>query len=159
MTMELETRVFELCNGKYANLSKLAKAMGISVSQLYRVREGTRNISRKFIIGAIKAFPEYALDELFYVAPNRSQNERRLGMSRERARQIVKGQTTPQKPPLHSKVMLTPSDVAQLLGVHRNTVRRWSKKGILKSYRISPRGDRRFRQEDVDGFLKAGEIE
>jgi len=84
---------------------------------------------------------------------------RRCGMSRERARQIVKGKPTPQKPALQSKVMLTPSDVAQLLGVHPNTVRRWSKKGILKSYRISPRGDRRFRRKDVDGFLKEREIE
>jgi len=54
--------------------------------------------------------------------------------------------------------MLTASDVAQLLGLHPNTVRRWSEKGILKSYRIGPRGDRRFRREDVDALLNQGEM-
>ena len=50
--------------------------------------------------------------------------------------------------------MLTISEVAHLLNVHINTVRRWSNQGTLKSYRIGSRGDRRFRQEDIDGFLK-----
>ena len=49
--------------------------------------------------------------------------------------------------------MLTISDVARLLNVHINTVRRWSNQGILKVYRIGSRGDRRFRQEDVTDFL------
>jgi len=43
--------------------------MGLSVSQVYRVREGKRNINQKFIIGAKKAFPEYKLDDLFYLEP------------------------------------------------------------------------------------------
>jgi len=67
--MILRTRVFELSNGKYSNLSELAQAMGISISQVYRVREGKRHINQKFIIGAIKAFPGYRLGELFYLAP------------------------------------------------------------------------------------------
>jgi len=66
--MIIKTRIFELCNGRYANLSELAQAMGISVSQIYRVREGKRHINQKFIIGAIKAFPQYKLDDLFYLA-------------------------------------------------------------------------------------------
>lgn len=49
--------------------------------------------------------------------------------------------------------MLTASDVARLLNVHMNTVRRWSNQGVLKAYRIGSRGDRRFRQEDIDYFL------
>ncbi len=51
--------------------------------------------------------------------------------------------------------MLTTSEVSHLLNVHINTVRRWSNQGILKAYRIGSRGDRRFRQEDVDSFLSA----
>ena len=66
ITMIIRTRVFELANGKYDNLTDLAKAMGLSVSQVYRVREGKRGINEKFIIGAKKAFPESRLDELFY---------------------------------------------------------------------------------------------
>lgn len=82
---------------------------------------------------------------------------RRLGITRERVRQIFKGKPGPQKPDLHLKVVLTPSEAAQLLGLHVNTVRRWNNKGILKSYRITPRGDRRFRRQDIDGFLKEAE--
>lgn len=84
---------------------------------------------------------------------------RRLGISRERVRQILKGNPRPQKPDLHSKVMLTTSDVAQFLGLHSNTVRRWNRRGILKSYRVGTRGDRRFRWEEVDAFLNERETE
>lgn len=64
--MLLKTRVFDLCPRNYRNLTELAKAMGISVSQVYRVLEGKRNINRKFIIGAMQAFPGYKFDDLFY---------------------------------------------------------------------------------------------
>ena len=67
--MIIRTRIFEIRRHKYTNLSELAYAMGISVSQIYRVREGKRQINQKFIIGAIKAFPEHKLDDLFYLAP------------------------------------------------------------------------------------------
>lgn len=49
--------------------------------------------------------------------------------------------------------MLTVRDVAHLLHVHVNTLRRWSDLGIIKAYRITRRGDRRFRQDDIAGFL------
>ncbi|MDV2989702.1 MAG: helix-turn-helix domain-containing protein [Dehalogenimonas sp.] len=49
--------------------------------------------------------------------------------------------------------MLTTSEVAVVLNVHINTVRRWSNQGTLKSYQLGPRGDRRFRREDIDAFL------
>ncbi len=64
--MIIKTRVFEMADGRYQNLSHLARAMGISVSQVYRVREGKRGINEKFIVGAKMAFPEHRLDELFY---------------------------------------------------------------------------------------------
>ncbi len=63
------TKIFDLYQGEYNNLSELAHAMGISVSQIYRVREGKRRINQKFIVGAIRAFPNYRLDDLFYLAP------------------------------------------------------------------------------------------
>jgi hypothetical protein len=55
-----------MANEKYDNLSALAVAMGLSVSQVYRVREGKRGINEKFIVGAKRAFPDSRLDELFY---------------------------------------------------------------------------------------------
>ena len=66
--MKLNTRVFELYNGKYRNLVELAHAMGISQDLIYSVRRGERGIHERFIIGAIKAFPGYKLDDLFYVS-------------------------------------------------------------------------------------------
>jgi excisionase family DNA binding protein len=57
--------------------------------------------------------------------------------------------------------LLTVQQVAELLNVHPNTVRQWSDQGMLKSYRIGTRGDRRFTQDDVTGFLnlKSRDIE
>ena len=49
--------------------------------------------------------------------------------------------------------MLKANEVAQLLNVHINTVRRWSNQNILKAYRVGPRGDRRFKKEDIELFL------
>jgi excisionase family DNA binding protein len=49
--------------------------------------------------------------------------------------------------------LLTVGQVASLLHIHPNTVRRWSNTGILKSYRICDRGDRRFKKEDVNLLL------
>lgn len=39
--------------------------------------------------------------------------------------------------------MLTVREVSQLLHVHSNTVRRWTDKGMIRAYRIGPRGDRK----------------
>lgn len=49
--------------------------------------------------------------------------------------------------------LLTVGKVANLLGVHVNTVRWWSNTGMLKCYRLGSRGDRRYRKADVDSFL------
>jgi excisionase family DNA binding protein len=155
--VKLKTRVYELSNGKYKSLPELAQAMGMHFSEVYRVRQGKRGISQKFIIGAVKAFPGYKLDDLFYVAPDEG-DDLKLGVSRE-PRQIVKTSPTPQKPDLSPKAMLTIRDVAHLLKVHVNTIRRWSNQGMLKGYHIGSRGDRRFRREDIDVFLKEREIE
>ncbi|MFC1910958.1 helix-turn-helix domain-containing protein [Chloroflexota bacterium] len=49
--------------------------------------------------------------------------------------------------------MITPKEAARLLYVHTNTLKRWSDQGIIKTYRIGPRGDRRFNQGDIARFL------
>ena len=67
--MIVKTRIFEFCYRDYSSLSEVAQAMGISISQIYRVREGKRYINQKFIVGAIKAFPNCKLDDLFYLVP------------------------------------------------------------------------------------------
>jgi len=50
--------------------------------------------------------------------------------------------------------MLTTTEVAHLLRVHPNTVRQWANKELLRAYRLGSRGDRRFKREDVDSFLR-----
>jgi excisionase family DNA binding protein len=62
----------------------------------------------------------------------------------------------------HNRVnspMLTTSDVAHLLNVHINTVRRWGNRGVIKAYRVGPRGDRRFRREDIANLLLGKSID
>lgn len=49
--------------------------------------------------------------------------------------------------------MLTVQEVARLLHIHPNTLRRWSNQGLIKAYRITPRGDRRFRRQEILDFL------
>ena len=49
--------------------------------------------------------------------------------------------------------MLTVREVSTLLHIHPNTLRRWADKGIIKSFCITPRGDRRFMSHDIDQFL------
>ncbi|MGA2158543.1 MAG: helix-turn-helix domain-containing protein [Dehalococcoidia bacterium] len=54
----------------------------------------------------------------------------------------------------YKKSMFTTRELAALLNVHINTVRRWSDQGLVKSYRMGPRGDRRFSRDDVILFLE-----
>lgn len=50
--------------------------------------------------------------------------------------------------------MLTTTEVAHFLHVHPNTVRQWANKELIRVYRLGPRGDRRFKREDVESFLR-----
>lgn len=65
--------------------------------------------------------------------------------------------TTPSKVPSMTVnefgPMLTASEVAELLHLHVNTVKRLGDRGELPFYRVCKRGDRRFRLEDVMDFL------
>ncbi|HAS04901.1 MAG TPA: DNA-binding protein [Dehalococcoidia bacterium] len=54
--------------------------------------------------------------------------------------------------------MLTTSEVARKLNLHVNTIRRWSNQGIITAYRIGPRGDRRFKIQDVERLLSKSDI-
>ncbi len=57
--------------------------------------------------------------------------------------------------PESENAMLHVREVAELLGVHPNTVRMWSDRGVLTSYRIGPRRDRRIPMAAVRLLLKS----
>ena len=53
----------------------------------------------------------------------------------------------------HMSDMLTVREVARLLHVHPNTLRRWSNNGRIRAYGITRRGDRRFERKEIVRFL------
>jgi len=63
---------------------------------------------------------------------------RRFDITKERVKQTLTPKPpkpAPKKPAPRPKVMLKTGEAAQLLGLHPNTVRRWSEKGMLEVYR------------------------
>lgn len=50
--------------------------------------------------------------------------------------------------------MLTTTEVAKLLRLHVNTVKRLGDRGDLIFFRVCKRGDRRYRAADVRRFLE-----
>ena len=48
------------------------------------------------------------------------------------------------------------SQAADLLGVTPTTLRRWEEKGLIKPLRIGPRGDRRYKKQDILLILEEG---
>ncbi len=50
--------------------------------------------------------------------------------------------------------MLRVSEAARLLGVHPNTIRIWTRSGVLRSCRVGPRRDRRIPMEVITAVLE-----
>ena len=50
--------------------------------------------------------------------------------------------------------LLAVGEAASILGVHPNTLRRWAQAGLLPSWRVGPRRDRRFQLAEVLGFME-----
>ena len=50
--------------------------------------------------------------------------------------------------------MVPVREASQILHIHPNTLRKWSDQGIIPSYRIGQRRDRRFAVEDLLTFLE-----
>ena len=50
--------------------------------------------------------------------------------------------------------MLTVREASQVLSVHPNTLRKWSDRGMIPSYRIGNRRDRRFVMSDLVDFME-----
>ena len=51
------------------------------------------------------------------------------------------------------KAIMTCDEVAAFLRVHVSSVRRWSRTGKLRAFKVGGRGDWRYRHKDVLAFL------
>ena len=51
------------------------------------------------------------------------------------------------------KAIMTCDEVAEFLRVHVSSVRRWSRCGKLRAFKVGGRGDWRYRKQDVLAFL------
>jgi len=61
----LRTRLFDLEGGH--DMKRLALLFGLSLSQVYRIKQGSRKIGEPFIVGALTCFPQYKFEDLFYI--------------------------------------------------------------------------------------------
>ncbi|HCB23322.1 hypothetical protein A3B42_03545 [Candidatus Daviesbacteria bacterium RIFCSPLOWO2_01_FULL_38_10] len=50
--------------------------------------------------------------------------------------------------------LLRIKEAAEMLGVNPETLRRWDRSGRLKAVIVSLRGDRRYKKEDIESFIK-----
>ncbi len=89
-----------------------------------------------------------------------SEIARELKCSRQYVHEVLHGkkkkarpQEDPRKPEYEE--MLTVTEAAHFLRVTANTMRRWSESGVIDSYRIGPRKDRRFKTTDVTEYLRS----
>lgn len=55
---------------------------------------------------------------------------------------------------LENKEILTIKEVAEIFGVHQQTLRRWDEEGKLKAVRIGKFGHRKYRKSDIDKLLE-----
>ncbi len=54
--------------------------------------------------------------------------------------------------------LMTGKQVADFLQVHPGSLRRWSRKGLLKFYRVGGRRDMRYQLDDVLSFLQESPV-
>jgi len=83
-----------------------------------------------------------------YARPHTSAHEGGRPVNRGEGKNAMAAMTANELGP-----MLTASEVAEMLHLHVNTVKRLGDRGELPFFRVCKRGDRRFRLEDVMDFL------
>ena len=83
-----------------------------------------------------------------------------LGLSRQRIAEIlapnrrINSVSVNWRQSANPHGLLSTTDAARFLGVHPNTVRRWSDDGIIHAYRVGKRLDRKFHKTDLEKFLQ-----
>jgi excisionase family DNA binding protein len=83
-----------------------------------------------------------------------------LGLSRQRVAEILAPNRRINSVSVNGRQSASPhellssTDAAIFLGVHPNTLRRWSDDGIIHAYRFGKRLDRKFCKTDLEKFLE-----
>lgn len=68
ITIKLDVKTFEYYQKKHElKETECAEGMGISPSQLWKIKKGVHDPGRDFIAGALKVFREASFDELFFL--------------------------------------------------------------------------------------------
>ena len=62
--------------------------------------------------------------------------------------------TLPKVTSADPRALLTVGEACKILNVCPNTIRGWSDRGLIPSYRIGQRRDRRFLTQDILDFLE-----
>jgi len=145
-------RMIAICSypvGRYA-IDKLVDALSSHSFVLFR-REGEWDV--------IQSSRRRDMLSLRNIGFGYAEIGRKLGLTGERVRQIVNKQSTPRRKELTkvSHDLVTAGEAAELLNVHVNTIRRWSNQGILPTYRIGSRRDRRFRRAELNKFIRTNQ--
>ena len=60
---------------------------------------------------------------------------------------------------LNEDGLITLREAARLLGLHPETVRRWSDSGVIPVYRLGERRDRRFKVSEIQEYIKSTHID
>jgi transposase len=77
---------------------------------------------------------------------NPKEGKRKYNLSGAVSSAFKKAQTSP----------MSIARVADILGVHPNTIRRWSDEGLIPCFRLGPRQDRRFEPQRVMEMMYKG---
>ena len=81
---------------------------------------------------------------------------RRFGLSGRLAKVVLEWRSPigEDRKSAYKRTTITTSQFAKLVGLHENTIRRWGDEGILRSFRVGTRGDRRFYRDDVTFIIE-----
>ena len=139
--------IFRHRKGDWADLRNYEKAVGDLIN-------GHRIIALcSYCLDKLKAAEVIDVVQNHQFALSEREGKREI-INNVQRRQLETSDKRRKDPRLLPQRMLTVGQAAQFLGLHVNTVRKWSKMGMLKDYRLGRGGHRRFLQKDLERLLE-----
>jgi IS30 family transposase len=77
-----------------------------------------------------------------------------VGVSRQRVWEVLHPKENNRRHSISS--LMSIAGIAAVIGVHPNTIRRWSDEGLIPCFRLGPRQDRRFDPQLVLETIRKG---